>query len=210
MPRLIALADTHGYHGNFRVPEGDILIHAGDLTQYGQRDQVDGALAWLKSLPHRHKVLVAGNHDFLFEHEPQLAAALAREAGLVYLLDEEVTLMGLRIWGSPWQPRFLDWAFNLDRGAPLAAKWSLIPEGLDVLVTHGPPSGYGDRCDDGQRVGCADLLEHLARAKPHVHLCGHIHEDPGEWRVGDTRVINCTTSECDLPAVVLDVEPVTR
>lgn len=203
MPSLVAMADTHGWHKALVVPDADILIHAGDLTLMGEREQVDQALAWLKSLPHRHKVLIAGNHDFFFEREPAAAAELVRAAGIHYLLDSEVTLEGLRIWGTPWQPRFFDWAFNLDRGEPLAAKWRLIPEGVDVLVTHGPPAGYGDRCYDGRRVGCAELLERLHHVKPRVNLFGHIHEDRGEWQLGPTRVINCTTSECDLPVTSL-------
>jgi len=205
MPTIAAMADTHGRHERLVVPPADILIHAGDLTGYGTRGQVEASLAWLKALPHRHKVLVAGNHDFLFEQEPDLAASLVREAGITYLLDQEVTIEGLRIWGSPWQPRFFDWAFNLDRGEPLAAKWRLVPGGVDVLVTHGPPAGYGDRCHDGRRVGCADLLEHLHRIEPRVHLFGHIHEDRGEWQLGPTRVVNCTVSECELPVTLLEL-----
>ena len=203
MPSIAAMADTHGFHERLTVPDADILIHAGDLTQMGTRPQVEESLAWLRSLPHRHKVLIAGNHDFLFEDEAAAAEALVREAGIHYLRDAEIVLEGLRIWGTPWQPRFFDWAFNLDRGEPLAAKWRLIPEGVDVLVTHGPPAGYGDRCFDGRRVGCADLLQHLGRVKPRVNLFGHIHEDRGEWQLGPTRVINCTTAECDLPVTLV-------
>jgi Icc-related predicted phosphoesterase len=203
--RFVAMADTHGYHRDLAIPDGDVLIHAGDLTGRGSRGQVEEALAWLKSLPHRHKVLIAGNHDFLYENEPQLAQALTNEAGIVYLLDSEVTLEGLRIWGSPWQPRFFDWAFNLDRGEPLDAKWRLIPQGIDVLVTHGPPRGFGDRVYSGERVGDERLLAHLQRVQPKVHLFGHIHEDRGEWRVGNTRVINCTTSEGELPVTTFDL-----
>jgi Icc-related predicted phosphoesterase len=203
--RIAAMADTHGRHRELNVPGADILIHAGDLTGRGTRGQVENALEWLKSLPHRHKVLVAGNHDFFYENEPELAQALTREAGVIYLRDSEVTLEGLRIWGSPWQPRFFDWAFNLDRGEPLDAKWRLIPEGIDVLVTHGPPRGFGDRVSRGERVGCERLLAHLERVKPRVHLFGHIHEDRGEWQLGPTRVINCTVSECELPVTVLEL-----
>jgi Icc-related predicted phosphoesterase len=203
--RFVAMADTHGRHRELTVPDADVLIHAGDLTGRGTRKQVEEALAWLKSLPHRHKVLVAGNHDFLYENEPELAQALTREAGIVYLRDSEVTVEGLRIWGSPWQPRFFDWAFNLDRGEPLDENWRLIPAGIDVLVTHGPPQGYGDRTYDGSRVGCERLLVHLERVKPRVHLFGHIHEDKGEWQVGPTRVINCTTSECELPVTTFEL-----
>ncbi|MBL8949695.1 MAG: metallophosphatase domain-containing protein [Myxococcaceae bacterium] len=203
MPSIVAMADTHGNHERLVVPPADILVHAGDLTGFGTREQVEESLAWLQSLPHRHKIFVAGNHDFLFENEPELAERLTREAGLIYLRDSEVTVEGLRFWGAPWQPRFFDWAFNLDRGEPLAAKWRLIPEGVDVVVTHGPPAGYGDRCDDGRRVGCVDLLEHLKRVKPKLNLFGHIHEDGGQWHVGPTRVVNCTVSECTLPPTVL-------
>ena len=203
--RFVAMADTHGRHRKLEVPDADVLIHAGDLTGRGTRPQVEDALKWLQSLPHRHKVLVAGNHDFLYEDEAAVAQALTRDAGIIYLCDSETTVEGVRIWGSPWQPRFFDWAFNLDRGEPLDAKWRLIPEGIDVLITHGPPAGYGDLCDDGRRVGCEDLLKHLSRLKPRVHLFGHIHEDRGEWRVGPTRVINCTVSECELPVTVFEL-----
>ena len=113
--------------------------------------------------------------------------------------------MGLRIWGSPWQPWFHDWAFNLRRGPEIDAKWKRIPEGIDVLVTHGPPAGFGDRCHDGELVGCADLLRHVDRVKPRLHLFGHIHEDRGEWQRGPTRIVNCTTSEADLPVTVIDL-----
>jgi Icc-related predicted phosphoesterase len=203
--RFVAMADTHGHHRDLSVPDADVLIHAGDLTGRGTRGQLEEALAWLKALPHRHKVLVGGNHDFLFEDEPQLAEGLATEAGVIYLRDSEVTVAGVRIWGSPWQPRFFDWAFNLDRGEPLDAKWRLIPHGIDVLVVHGPPYGYGDRTSDGRRVGCERLIEHIARVKPKVMLCGHIHEDRGQWQVGPTLIINCTVSECELPVTTFEL-----
>src|SRR5687768_11682443 len=87
MPSIVAMADTHGFHARLKVPDADVLIHAGDLTGRGTRRQVEEALAWLKSLPHRHKLLVAGNHDFLFEDEAPAAEQLTREAGLIYLRD---------------------------------------------------------------------------------------------------------------------------
>lgn len=201
--RIVAMADTHGFHARLDVPDGDLLIHAGDLTQRGTLAQVQEVADWLRSLPHRNKVIIAGNHDFAFQRSPAEARALF--AGLTYLEDEEVTLDGVRIYGSPWQPWFHDWAFNLRRGPAIDQKWQLIPEGLDVLVTHGPPMGYGDRVFFGDRVGCEDLTRHLARTKPRFHLFGHIHEDRGEWQLGPTRICNVTTSECDLPCTVLEV-----
>ncbi len=203
--RIVAMADTHGHHRTLQVPDGDIVIHAGDLTERGGRQEVAEVARFLSSLPHRHKIVVAGNHDFLFQEEPQVARALMQSHGLIYLEDSEVILEGLRIWGSPWQPWFYDWAFNLQRGPDLDTKWQLIPRGVDVLVTHGPPAGMGDLCDGGRRVGCGDLLRHLDRVKPRLHLFGHIHEDRGEWRHDATRIINVTTSECALPCTVVDL-----
>lgn len=200
---VVAMADTHGFHDRLVVPDGDVLIHAGDLTQLGRRPELEAVRDWLRGLPHPHKVIVAGNHDFLFEQEPVAARALFSD--FIYLEDAEATVAGLRIWGSPWQPWFHSWAFNLHRGAPIDAKWRLIPPGLDVLVTHGPPAGYGDRCFDGREVGCEDLLEHLRRTQPRFHLFGHIHEARGQWQVGPTRVCNVTTAECELPVTVLMV-----
>lgn len=86
-----------------------------------------------------------------------------------------MTVEGLRIYGSPWQPEYGNWAFNLDRGAPLKAKWDLIPEGVDILITHGPPKGFGGQTREGD-VGCDDLLEAVNRVKPLIHVFGHIHE----------------------------------
>ena len=203
MPRIVALADTHGYHDALTVPEGDILIHAGDLTRTGTLAQIDQAARYFAALPHRHKILIAGNHDFGFERERAASVALLR--GMTYLQDEEITVMGLRIHGSPWQPEFFDWAFNLPRGPRLAEKWSLIARGVDVLVTHGPPRNIGDRTSDGRHEGCDDLRQRIEEVAPRVHLFGHIHEARGAWTVGATRFVNCTTSDCSEAPAVIDM-----
>ncbi len=115
MPRIVAISDTHSRHNQFvDLPEGDILIHAGDATVQGKFDEVVEFNRWLGTLPYKHKIFVAGNHDFLFEKSPEMARALMSNA--YYLQDSFVVLEGLKIYGSPWQPRFHDWAFNLDRG----------------------------------------------------------------------------------------------
>jgi Icc-related predicted phosphoesterase len=192
--RCVVLSDTHGLHDHVEIPEGDVLIHAGDLTRHGGLEDVARFDAFLAGLPHRHKVVVAGNHDFCFERQPQLARQLLRHA--VYLEDEAVTLDGVRFWGSPWQPWFFDWAFNLERGPEIRAKWDLIPAGIDVLITHGPPLGHGDLTSRGERAGCADLLDKIGELRPKYHLFGHIHEGYGLTRDGDTTFVNACI--CDL------------
>lgn len=195
--RLVLLSDTHGHHGELDVPDGDVLIHAGDFTTVGRRSEVETFLAWLASRPHARKVLVAGNHDFLFEREPKVARGMVEAAGGIdYLEDSGIEIDGVSFWGSPWQPRFKEWAFNLDRGEPLRAKWNVIPSGVDVLVTHSPPQGILDRTFQGLPVGCEELLAALARVKPRVHVFGHIHEGYGGVEKGGTRYVNACN--CDV------------
>jgi predicted phosphodiesterase len=205
--RIVAVADTHLFHGDLKVPDGDLFIHAGDLCRRGTLEELKQAVDWIRSLPHPRKLVVAGNHDWAFVDHPAQARALLDGVG-TYLEDGGATIDGLTVWGSPWQPAFNDWAFNLPRGEPLAKKWSLIPGGLDVLVTHGPPAGYGDATSMGrERSGCADLLGRVRVVKPRLHLFGHIHEDGGCWTAGDTTFVNCTTWECERAPTVIEITP---
>ncbi len=186
--RIVCLSDTHDLLDKLEVPDGDLLVHAGDFTKRGDLPAIRTFNEQLAALPHPHKVVIAGNHDFAFEQDPEAARACLTAA--TYLEDAEVEIAGLRIYGSPWQPWFFNWAFNLQRGAPLREKWALIPEGLDILLTHGPPAGFGDLCVNGNRVGCQDLLEAIQRVQPRLHVFGHIHEDYGRWSLGSTTLIN--------------------
>ncbi len=206
--RIVAVADTHTFEDDLVVPEGDVFVHAGDLTRRGSLGQLAPVAEWIRRLPHRHKLVVAGNHDWCFVREPEEARALLGD-GVVYLEDSGTTIDGVRFWGSPWQPEFNDWAFNLPRGAPLAEKWALIPRDTDVLITHGPPLGFGDTSSVGGRQGCEELLARVRVVKPKLHLFGHIHEDGGVWHDGGTCFANVTTWECEQPPRVLDYDVAT-
>jgi len=189
---LVCISDTHGSHRDFEVPNGDILLHAGDISGRGEWETIEDFNQWLGELPHRHKVVIAGNHDFCFEKEPEKARGMLTNC--IYLQDEEVEIEGLRIYGSPWQPWFYDWAFNLQRGPEIRAKWELIPNGIDILVTHGPPKGHGDLTYVGkEQVGCEDLLKVIERIAPSYHVFGHIHEGYGTTNNGTTTFINAST-----------------
>jgi hypothetical protein len=210
--RIVAVADTHLFHRDLAVPDGDVFVHAGDMCRIGDLVELRAAADWINSLPHRNKVIVAGNHDWAFAREP--GAARAMFPGAHYLEDSEVTLDGVRFYGSPWQPEFMGWAFNLPRGRDLALMWAKIPHGIDVLVTHGPPEGFGDRTKGirasstapPSRAGCADLRQRVAEVQPRLHLFGHIHQDGGMWRDGPTMFANVTTWECARGASVFDVD----
>jgi predicted phosphohydrolase len=207
--RLVAVADTHTFQDDLgAIPDGDMFIHAGDLLRRGTLAELEAVSAWIRSLPHEFKLVIAGNHDWCFMDDRQACLQMLGE-GVTYLEDQAALIGGLRFWGSPWQPEYNDWAFNLPRGPALAEKWALIPEDTDVLVTHGPPRGYGDRSSIGRRSGCADLLPAVHRVRPALHLFGHIHQDGGFWRAGEVSFANVTTWECQRLPTVIDIDPVT-
>lgn len=206
--RLVALADTHLRHDRLVVPDGDVLVHAGDALQHGSLDELERAIAYLRTLPHPTKVLVAGNHEVCLERRGPEARARLADAGIHYLEDDTLTIDGITFYGSPWQPKFHFWAFGAARGPELAAKWRKIPEDVDVLVTHGPPYGFGDRIvwrDAVRNVGCADLAARVREVAPPLHLFGHIHQDPGVWESDGTVYANVTTDEGALPATAFDL-----
>ena len=194
MPRLVLISDTHFLHHEVDVPDGDILIHAGDSLGHGTLDELKNVNEWLGSLPHKYKILISGNHDWCFEKDNKAARQLVTNA--IYLQDSAVKLSGFKIYGSPWQPRFFDWAFNLDRGEPLAKVWAKIPDDTDILVTHGAPYKILDRTEHNIDTGCEDLLRRIEAVKPRLHLFGHIHEGYGEREIAGTKFVNA--SICDV------------
>ena len=172
------------------MPDGDLLVHAGDLTRKGELDTLEDLDRWLGGLPHRHKVVICGNHDFCFQEKP--AEARRRITNAVYLEDGAATLGGLTVYGSPWQPWFGGWAFNLHPGPELAAVWAKVPAGTDVLITHGPPAGVLDRTFRGDLVGCRDLFDRVMEVRPRLHVFGHIHEAAGRLDIDGITFVNAS------------------
>jgi len=204
--KIVATADTHMYHRDLQdIPEGDLFIHVGDLLQAGTLSELVIASEWLRELPHKHKLFIPGNHDRCFQEQPNEAREiLGRD--IVLLIDAPFECGGLHFWGSPWQPAFHDWAFNLPRGKELAAKWALIPQRTDILLTHGPPFGFGDRISKSQRLGCHDLHNAVQKVQPTLHLFGHIHQDGGCWEQNGTTYANVTSWEGEQKPHVFEVQ----
>lgn len=200
--KIVCISDTHNCNEEIAVPAGDILLHAGDSTNRGSHLEVEDFLIWYSDLPHKHKIFVAGNHDWLYEKENQFARLLTAKYNIKYLQDSFVEIDGLKIYGSPWQPRFYDWAFNLNRGAELSEKWKLIPLDTDILITHGPPNGILDevpRLGFIENTGCEELrkrVETLAEfGRLKLHIFGHIHCGYGVKEDFGVNFINAST--CD-------------
>lgn len=246
--RVVCLSDTHSMTSHIRksLPDGDILIHAGDFTRCGHVAEVKEFNEWLAAQPHKHKIVIAGNHELSFDpsfqckqeglnpmspsprgtkgrdpiamyYRPSMkildipTLGLDREVLLkaietaspesiqselkncIYLEDKSVTIYGIKIYGTPWQPEFCNWAFNLPRGKACLEKWDLIPDDTDILVTHSPPVGFGDLCCSGVRAGDVELLNSVQkRIKPKYHIYGHIHEGYGIRSDGRTVFINAS------------------
>jgi len=206
--RVVCMSDTHTKHDKVKVPEGDILIHAGDFTNRGSLLDIRRFSAFLGRQPHKYKIVIAGNHDMSFELTPDLAQK--ELTNCIYLQDSGIEIEGVKIYGSPWQPEFCNWGFNLQRGAPLKEKWDLIPNDTDILITHGPPYGIGDQTNHKEKVGCDELLYAIKkRIHPKVHICGHIHEAYGVDYDSNTTYINasiCTFHyQATNPCIVFDI-----
>ena len=207
--RLVLISDTHlRLPTNFSVPDGDVLIHAGDATMGGSVREITAFMEWFANQPHKTKIMIAGNHDWLFETDPTLARSLVGES-CIYLQDSGVELAGLRIWGSPRQPWFLDWAFN-NGPEELRAWWAKIPGDIDVLLTHGPPRGILDVVrHNGDHVGCPELLARVKELPIRLHVFGHLHHGYGTLREGSTLFVNACTCDEDYapvnPPVVIDL-----
>ena len=187
--RIIGISDTHGRHRQVEVPEGDLLIHAGDVSNGSEREVAD-FLEWFAAHAHRHKVFLAGNMDYAIAHK---AGSLLRDlpAHVHYLENESIELEGLRCWGSPFVPNFVG-VFNLPRGKALRKVWAGIPEHVDILITHTPPFGILDTTSLGRSVGCEELRKRLKSLSPRLHLFGHVHESYGQLELDGTMYVNAS------------------
>lgn len=191
--RIVFISDTHLKHNELQLSPGDLLIHAGDFSRKGLLHEAQAFLDWFSGQPFQYKIFIAGNHDFIAEREPALFESMIPE-NVIYLNDSGVTVGDIRIWGSPIQPWFYDWAFNRQRGADIRRHWDLIPADTELLITHGPPYGILDEVvRDPRPVGCRDLLHKVSELQHlKAHVFGHIHEGYGQREVGGTLFLNAS------------------
>jgi 3',5'-cyclic AMP phosphodiesterase CpdA len=199
--KLVLISDTHCQHGALKMPEGDVLVHAGDWTHRGEEHHTIAFLKWLDNQNYPHKVFIAGNHDFYPERNPaefrNLVSTYAPNS--IYLEDQSTVINGYNVHGSPVSPWFCDWAFNRDRGPDIQMHWDLIPDNTEILITHGPILGYGDKLsqqgsEPGKNIGCSDLLNTIDnRLKDlKLHISGHIHEGAGTYSHNGITVVNAS------------------
>jgi hypothetical protein len=197
---ITLISDTHTKHNqlNGLLPGGDLIIHAGDMSSMGYKHEIQQFLKWYNNLEYTNKIFIAGNHDWGFQKDPKMCEELLEFYNKVTYLQDNLELIGedyetaVKVYGSPWQPEFYNWAFNLPRmGWELEQKWTDIPLDTDILVTHGPAWGHLDTVK-GMSVplGCELLAERIKVVKPKIHVCGHIHTGYGYKFDGDTHFFN--------------------
>jgi predicted phosphodiesterase len=198
--KITCISDTHNQHTHIPpdwLEGGDVLVHAGDVSGRGSLREVEEFLAWFNELPYKHKIMIAGNHDFWFEKVSTFAVnEMLREKypNIIYLNDSGIEIDGVKFWGSPVQPWFYDWAFNR-MGTDICQHWDMIPLDTDVLITHGPMKGFLDMTVRGVSTGCPYLLEKSAEmTNLKLFVCGHIHEAYGKFEFPDGGVfVNAST-----------------
>jgi len=205
--KLTFISDTHNKHKHVHnnslgdLSGGDILIHAGDISSMGYEHEIAEFAKWYDGLNYDHKIFIAGNHDWGFQNNSdKVKGLLTGYKSIDYIQDELITIQDgdnpeIKIWGSPWQPEFYNWAFNLPKnGDELKAKWDMIPEDIDILITHGPAWGILDDVDGrrGEHLGCELLAERIKAIKPKIHICGHIHTGYGHYFDGHTHYFNAS------------------
>jgi Icc-related predicted phosphoesterase len=149
---------------------------------------------WLESMPHEHKILVAGNHDSLFQHFSTLIRKRVPKS-VTYLEDSGMTIGGLKFWGSPWTPGYPWMAFTYRAIEANETRWSCIPNDTNILVTHGPPHGIFDRDIRGQHIGDQLLLERVEVVQPSLHLFGHVHNQNGRIDTNGTTFVNAAIGD---------------
>src|SRR6187402_1527746 len=182
--KITCVADLHGFYP--KLDGGDLLIIAGDLTSRDEIEQYEEFSDWLKAQEYRKKIFISGNHDnrMTDKSAQKYFCPIKRNyEEFEYLCDSGTEFEGLKIWGSPWTKTFEGinpkcCAFTVDTEEELAAKFALIPEDTDILITHSPPFGILDHCSNGH-VGSKSLRSTINRIKPKIHIFGHIHENGG-------------------------------
>ncbi|TKR60343.1 hypothetical protein L596_027601 [Steinernema carpocapsae] len=220
--RFVCISDTHEKLESIlpRIPEGDVLVHCGDFTNFGDYEEILKFNESMGKLPHKYKIVIAGNHELGFEDDEDESLRLPKYqnrgtprgyellTNCIYLQDNFAEVYGVKVYGSSWHP-MAGYSFSRRRGRELLDKWNMIPKGVHVLLTHTPPLGHND-VYQGLHHGCAELVNTVEkRVKPKFHIFGHIHEKHGVTSNNETFFVNASICshalDCINDAILFDV-----
>jgi len=206
--KIVCTSDTHDIDYP-ELPDGDILLHAGDVTLSGVTFEVDRFLKWFKKQPHKHKIFVGGNHDRALADLGFGYFASDRE-GITFLDNSFTEIEGIKIWGSGASRTYGHITAFMHSEEGLGKIYSNIPDSIDILISHTPAYGVLDTEADGRPLGSTALAEHIFRVKPKMVLCGHIHGGYGEKTLDGVHYINASHLDVTYrkyrPAIVYDLD----
>jgi Icc-related predicted phosphoesterase len=193
--KLVLVSDTHTFHDQVNTGEGDVLIHAGDMGLSGSQEEIQACLDWLNKQSFERIVAIAGNHDWAFARED--VKGYLDIGRINYLENSSVNIDGVNFYGSPVQPEFCNWAFNVSRGSEIKKYWDMIPDAgqVDVLITHGPPMGILDQSrpnKNSEHLGCEDLIKQIEISLPKISVFGHIHGGYGQREYKGMKFFNAS------------------
>ena len=195
--KITIISDTHNKHNEldqFLTEESDVIIHCGDFTSMGYIEEVKKFLNWFSNLNQfTHKIFIAGNHDFSFEENFDEVKDLI-PPNVIYLENIEVVIDGVKFYGTPIQKVFYNWAFNKEYG-DLQKYYKMIPDDVDVLITHTPPFGILDNVFNNPIPQGSPVLDEeiFERIKPKLNCFGHIHESYGVKDINNIKFVNAST-----------------
>ncbi|OCL08398.1 Metallo-dependent phosphatase [Glonium stellatum] len=204
--RFVCISDTHNQTP--KLPRGDVLVHAGDLSNQGSISELRKTVAWLEKADFEAKIVIAGNHDITLDsqfyekhwslfhnqhrQDPGACQRLFIDSSSITYLKHEAATIRLqaptgphtefKVFGSPYSPVLSTWAFQYSEAEGVKL-WDSIPLDTDVVVTHTPPKNHRDATGRGHSTGCEALRQALWRVRPRLAICGHIHEGRGVERV---------------------------
>jgi Icc-related predicted phosphoesterase len=214
--KIVCISDTHGKHRQINIPECDILIHAGDESLYGDRDEIEDFGEWLNEQNAGHIIWTPGNHSVEFEkrlpYSRNWLLGVCPAANI--LINETIEIEGIKIFGSPYTPFFMDWGFQAARTEEeqifrriphIQEFWDLIQPGTDIIVTHGQPYRVLDQLPSGEFIGDYNLMATIIDIKPDLVIGGHIHSAHGQEHIDGTSFYN--VSICD--ERYLPINPIT-
>jgi len=195
--KFVAISDTHGHHNNLSLPSGDILLHTGDITDFGELDEVEDFLNWLSQLDFQRKIFIGGNHDSFLEEYPWEIAEMLPE-DVTYLCHDGIEIDNISIWGSPTVAGMHGWTFGRTAGRKMEEHWQYMPFDTQILLTHVPPAGILDTSSNGRSKGCKALQRRIWEVAPIFHVFGHVHSSYGQVEIDGTNFINAaiTNSNC--------------
>jgi Icc-related predicted phosphoesterase len=218
---IVVISDTHCQHGGLYIPTCDFLIHCGDFTHIGRKNEVEEFVNWFSAQSQAtYRICVAGNHEFALDighkyYNAEVAgafhAAVAKDPFMHYLENQSIVLDGIKFFGSPYSSRFGDWGFGVSE-QEMAAMCDMIPEDTDIVITHGPAHMMRDWVPyrGGVNTGSNVLADRLGRLHVNLHLCGHIHPSRGFACKNQTLHVNaaCVNDNHELEpgVVVIEIE----